>query len=319
MNNYHDLCQSIIDTLKSQRNGKIKNGFYWENQIAFVYNSEKIEGNPLSKEQTRTIFETHTFRPESTEAIKLDYIQETSNHFRMFDLMLNTIEDDLTEDLICSFHKTLKRGTTEDLNNSQISVSSYKLLPNAVGDIITSSPENVQQDIQRLLNNYNNRNQTTYREVTGFHAMFESIHPFQDGNGRVGRMIMFRECLKNDLVPFIVLDENKIQYYKALQIFDGGSNVNFFIDYAKDMADLYLKDFSNLMPKETMLLLPNYEKFQKQATLNTENFFTTQSCQEQKIKKRQVLPPNENIAQVNAKADAHNAQLSNTSHIKHHR
>ena len=256
MSNQNKLSKEIINTLKSQRESKIKDGFYWENQIAFVYNSEKMEGNPLSEEQTRTIFETKTLRLSSQEAIKLDYIQETANHFRLFDYMLNTLDKDLTENLICSFHETLKKGTTEDLDNSQIKIGSYKLIPNAVGGMATTSPENVQAEIQKLLNNYNNRTKTTYREITGFHAIFEGIHPFQDGNGRVGRIIMFRECLKNNLVPFIVLDKNKMDYYEAIKTFNKKNNINPFISYAKKMSDLYLKEFNNTMPKNLMRLLP---------------------------------------------------------------
>ncbi|MEG1830289.1 MAG: Fic family protein [Raoultibacter sp.] len=245
---------AIHAVLVDQRDRHIERGFYWENQIAFAFNSEKMEGNPLTKEQTRSIFETNTV---SGRAIPNDNVTETRNHFRMFDFMLNTLDQPLTKKLMQDFHRILKTGTADDLDNSDFVVGGWKLIENGVGGIQTTAPADVDGEIERLLRAYGSKLGKTYRDIVGFHTFFERIHPFQDGNGRVGRVIMFRECLANDLVPFIVLDETKERYYQGLQVFNEQPNI--FINYCEELVDQYLEAYSSLIPAK--LLLPNFEKY----------------------------------------------------------
>lgn len=174
----------------SQRKDRVKRGFYWENQIAFAFNSEKIEGSMLTEEQTRSIFETGTIA--SGSPVPVDSVVEMRNHFRMFDLVLDTIDEPLTADLIKRFHGTLKEGE---------GAGEWKTIPNGVGGIATIAPADVDGAIGRLLEAYGKRARTTYRDIVGFHVFYERIHPFLDGNGRTGRMIMFRECLRGGSSP----------------------------------------------------------------------------------------------------------------------
>ncbi|MEG1245259.1 Fic family protein [Gordonibacter sp.] len=266
---------AIHAVLFDQRDRHIERGFYWENQIAFVFNSEKMEGNPLTKEQTRSIFETNTV---SGRAIPNDNVTETKNHFRMFDFMLNTLDQPLTKKLMQDFHRILKTGTADDLDNSDFVVGGWKLIENGVGGIQTTAPADVDGEIERLLRAYDSKAGKTYRDIVGFHTFFERIYPFQDGNGRVGRVIMFRECLANDLVPFIVLDETKERYYQGLQVFNEQPNI--FINYCEELVDQYLEAYSSLIPAK--LLLPNFEKYLEHKpdyAKQAEQFLTTHDCE----------------------------------------
>ena len=209
------ICAIVRHLLLSQRKDRVKRGFYWENQIAFAFNSEKIEGSMLTEEQTRSIFETGTIA--SGSPVPVDSVVEMRNHFRMFDLMLDTIDEPLTADLIKRFHGTLKE---------EEGAGEWKTIPNGVGGITTIAPADVDGAIGRLFEAYGKRARTTYRDIVGFHVLYERIHPFLDGNGRTGRIIMFRECLRNGLVPFIVLDAEKAEYYRAIRTFeDDGESV----------------------------------------------------------------------------------------------
>lgn len=210
------ICAIVRHLLLSQRKDRVKRGFYWENQIAFAFNSEKIEGSMLTEEQTRSIFETGTIA--SGSPVPVDSVVEMRNHFRMFDLMLDTIDEPLTADLIKRFHGTLKE---------EEGAGEWKTIPNGVGGITTIAPADVDGAIGRLFEAYGKRARTTYRDIVGFHVLYERIHPFLDGNGRTGRIIMFRECLRNGLVPFIVLDAEKAEYYRAIRTFeDDGESVS---------------------------------------------------------------------------------------------
>ena len=250
-----NLAQAIVATLLDQRDRRIERGFYWENQIAFVYNSEKMEGSPLTKEQTRTIFETGTITGRS---VNIDSVLETKNHFSMFDYMLDTLHSPLTKELIKKYHCILKTGTKEDLEYDDIAVGGWKLIPNAVGGLETTPPSRVEEDMDKLLQSYAERAKTGYKEIAEFHVWFETIHPFQDGNGRVGRALMFRECVVNGLEPFIVLDEQKETYYQGLSVFN--KNPEKLIDFFKAMSDLYLIAYTNLIPEH--LLLPREKEFE---------------------------------------------------------
>lgn len=243
------VCDSVLQTLLAQRKDRIKRGFYWENQIAFAFNSEKIEGGMLTEEQTRSIFETGTIVAGSP--VPVDSVVEMRNHFRMFDLMLDTIGEPLTAGLIKRFHGVLREGE---------GAGEWKTVPNGVGGITTTAPADVGGAIERLLEAYGKRTRTTYRDIVGFHVFYERIHPFLDGNGRTGRIIMFRECLRGGLVPFIVLDTEKSEYYRAIRTFedDGGER---FVRFAEHMAELYLEEFSSLIPQN--LLLPPLEEYVK--------------------------------------------------------
>ena len=258
--------RAIVETLLHQKKNRVERGFYWENQIAFAYNSEKMEGNPLTKDQTRSIFETRTV---TGRAIPADSVQEMRNHFRLFDYMLETIEEPLTKELLCDYHRILKTGTADDLENDDFVVGGWKTIPNAVANIQTTRPADVDYEMDRLLSAYHEKANKTYRDMAGFHVFFERIHPFQDGNGRIGRIVLFKECCAHDLEPFIVLDEDKARYFSGLSRFDEQPEA--LIEFFEDMRDLYFKEFSCLVPQN--YLLPRFESFTKQVNLSPEGFF----------------------------------------------
>lgn len=205
----------LLQALKEQKDGKVKGGIYHRVQIELTYNSNHIEGSKLSKDQTRMIFETHTIAPVEGSAVKVDDIIETVNHFRCVDYIIDHANDPLTEGLVKQLHRILKTGTV-DSTRDWFTVGDYKRLPNEVGGMDTCPPEEVHKQIKALLSEYNAIRQRTLEDILDFHVRFERIHPFQDGNGRVGRLIMFKECLANHIVPFIITDELKMFYYRGL-------------------------------------------------------------------------------------------------------
>ena len=205
----------LLKILREQKEMKLKGGIYHRTQIDLTYNSNHIEGSRLTHDQTRYIFETNTIGFEG-ESVKVDDIVETTNHFRCIDMIIDKAEERLTEGFIKELHRILKSGTSDSLK-SWFAVGDYKKIPNAVGGIETVSPENTKHEIVRLLKEYNAIKKKTFDDILDFHQRFESIHPFQDGNGRVGRLIMFKECLANGIVPFIITDELKMFYYRGLQ------------------------------------------------------------------------------------------------------
>ena len=205
----------LLKILREQKEMKLKGGIYHRTQIDLTYNSNHIEGSRLTHDQTRYIFETNTIGFEG-ESVKVDDIVETTNHFRCIDMIIDKAEQRLTEGFIKELHRILKSGTSDSLK-SWFAVGDYKKIPNEVGGMETVAPENTKHEIVRLLKEYNAIKKKTFDDILDFHQRFESIHPFQDGNGRVGRLIMFKECLANGIVPFIITDELKMFYYRGLQ------------------------------------------------------------------------------------------------------
>ena len=202
----------FIPVLRDQRMHKINSGLYYYLQVEFAYNSNHIEGSRLSKDQTRTLFETKTIGGDYVPA---DDVTETSNHFRCFDHVIDTYKEALTEEYIKELHRILKTNTFSSMSDEAV-VGDYKKYDNMVGDVMTTTAENLQKDISALLERYGSLEHIGLEEIVAFHAEFEKTHPFYDGNGRVGRLIMFKECLKNGVVPFIVNDDDKRFYSLGL-------------------------------------------------------------------------------------------------------
>ncbi len=209
---------SLLAILRTEQEKNTSGGIYHSIQIDLTYNSNHIEGSRLSHEQTRFIFDTNTIGAFDT-AINVDDVIETVNHFRSIDLVIKEAMRPLSESLIKRLHQTLKSGTS-DIRKSWFSVGEYKKLPNEVGGMETADPENVQQEIRGLLTSYAGGRNKNLDDLLDFHVRFERIHPFQDGNGRVGRLILFKECLRYNIVPFIITDDIKYFYYRGLQEWD---------------------------------------------------------------------------------------------------
>ncbi|MDR0995800.1 MAG: Fic family protein [Tannerella sp.] len=205
----------LLVVLREQKASKLKGSIYHRTQIDLTYNSNHIEGSRLTQEQTRYIFETNTIGV-TNESVNVDDIVETINHFRCIDLIIDRAEERLSEALIKELHLILKSGTS-DSRKDWFAVGDYKRLPNEVGGNETCPPKEVHRQIKALLTEYNGKRQKTFEDILDLHQRFEAIHPFQDGNGRVGRLIMFKECLANGIVPFIITDELKMFYYRGLQ------------------------------------------------------------------------------------------------------
>lgn len=205
----------LLETLRQQMSGRIKGGIYHRVQIDLTYNSNHIEGSRLTHDQTRYIFETNTIGI-TNEAVNVDDIVETTNHFRAIDYIISETTSPLTESHIKHLHLLLKSGTSYH-RKSWFRVGDYKKLPNEVGGLDTTAPEDVHRQMKLLLKEYNYKKRPTFEDIIDFHQRFESIHPFQDGNGRVGRLIMFRECLRHGYVPFIITDNLKMFYYNGLR------------------------------------------------------------------------------------------------------
>ena len=206
----------LLTALRDQKEMKMKGSIYHKTQIDLTYNSNHIEGSRLTHDQTRYIFETNTIGVTADETVNVDDIVETMNHFRCIDLIIDKAEEPLSEDLIKALHGMLKSGTS-DSRKDWFAVGDYKRLPNEVGGEDTCEPERVQESIGRLIEDYNAKQQYTLEDILDFHVSFERIHPFQDGNGRVGRLVMFKECLRCGVVPFIITDELKMFYYRGLR------------------------------------------------------------------------------------------------------
>lgn len=209
---------TLLNILQEQKSGKYPGGIYHKTQIELTYNSNHIEGSRLTHDQTRYIFETNTIGVEN-EVLNVDDVIETANHFRCIDMIIDHAKSTLTEKFIKELHSTLKNGTS-DSRKEWFSVGDYKKLPNEVGGMNTALPEEVADRMKELLMEYNAKEEKTFEDILDFHVRFERIHPFQDGNGRVGRLIMFKECLKYNIVPFIIEDNLKLFYYRGLKEWD---------------------------------------------------------------------------------------------------
>ena len=209
---------TLLDILREQKEGKYSGGIYHRTQIDLTYNSNHMEGSRLTRNQTRYIFETNTVGVEN-EVLNVDDVIETVNHFCCIDLVIDHADDILSEKFIKELHLTLKNGTS-DSRKDWFAVGEYKKIPNEVGGMDTALPEEVADKMKALLKEYNVIKEKTLEDILDFHVKFERIHPFQDGNGRVGRLIMFKECLKHNIVPFIIEDNQKLFYYRGLKEWD---------------------------------------------------------------------------------------------------
>ncbi|MFR8116017.1 MAG: Fic family protein [Clostridia bacterium] len=231
---------NVLEVLREQKEMDLKGNLYHNTQIMFSYNTNHIEGSKLTEEQTRYIFETNTILFEGGTVASVDDILETANHFKLVDYMLDIADQNLTEDIIKKFHKILKEGTM-DSRKEWFNVGDYKKLANEAGNMKTSSPKQTPKDMQKLMEWYNSLAKVTIKEIIEFHARFEKIHPFQDGNGRVGRIIAFKECLKNNIIPFIILDKDKLYYYRGLKEYQNKTEKGYLIDTCLNAQDEYTK------------------------------------------------------------------------------
>ena len=204
---------ALLTTLREQKSMGLKGGIYHKLQIALTYNSNHMEGSRLTEDQTRLIFETRTV---SGDCIPVDDVQETSNHFRCVDMVIDCATQHMSEKLILTLHGMLKSGTSDALK-SWFAVGAYKLLENEVGGRDTTPPHEVAREVKRLIRDYNKIKNKQLDDILDFHHRFECIHPFQDGNGRIGRLLMLKECLAHGIVPFIITDALKGFYYRGLQ------------------------------------------------------------------------------------------------------
>ena len=225
----------LLVALREQMESKMRGGIYHRTQIDLTYNSNHIEGSRLSKEQTRYIYETNTIGV-TDEAVSVDDIIETTNHFRCIDFIIEHAEEPLTEEMIKRLHALLKAGTS-DADRPWFAIGEYKRLPNEVGGKETAAPEDVPAAMRALLQEYTGKRQVSLEEILDFHYRMEMIHPFQDGNGRVGRLIIFKECLAHHIVPFIITEELKMYYYQGLDRWEEGRG--YLLDTCLTAQDRY--------------------------------------------------------------------------------
>ena len=236
-NKKNDEPQNLLERLRAEKKSSLKGGIYHKLQIELTYNSNHIEGSKLTHDQTRYIFETNTIGVEN-DTLNVDDIIETANHFKCIDMIIDNATYKLTEKFIKELHFTLKSGTSHS-RKDWFNVGDYKKLPNEVGGKETASPETVAQRIKDLLKSYKQKSEHTLEEIIDFHYQFEALHPFQDGNGRVGRLIMFKECLKNNIVPFIIDDGLKMFYYRGLS--EWNNEKGYLIDTCLSAQDKFKK------------------------------------------------------------------------------
>ncbi|KAA6342113.1 hypothetical protein EZS27_010108 [termite gut metagenome] len=243
----------LLSYLKEEKRAKRKGGLYHKTQVNLAYNSNRMEGSKLTEEQTRCIFETRTIGFKDEEAVPVDDIIETSNHFVAFDYLLDTIDMPFSNNLIKEFHRILKAGTS-DAATSWFKVGDWKKLPNEVGGIKTTLPQNVEVEINKLNDWYHSIGEISLENIIEYHYRFERTHPFQDGNGRVGRLIMFCECLKNNIIPFIIDDSHKQFYYRGLKEF--ASVREYLTDTCLSAQDTYKGWVNYFYPELTKELCP---------------------------------------------------------------
>lgn len=228
-------AQTLLEILQREKANKYSGGIYHKTQIEMTYNSNHIEGSRLTHDQTRYIFETNTIGVTG-EAVNVDDVIETANHFRCIDFIIEHAKSALTEKMIKKLHLMLKTGTS-DARQKWFAVGAYKKMPNEVGGMATVLPEDVAAEMQALLAAYSAKKAKTLNDILDFHVRFERIHPFQDGNGRVGRLIMFKECLKYSIVPFIIEDNLKMFYYRGLK--EWGREKGYLTDTCLTAQDRY--------------------------------------------------------------------------------
>lgn len=240
------MRERILDLLAEEKEMNLKGGLYHKTQVKLAYNSNRIEGSRLSEEQTRYIFETNTILNEGEEPLLVDDIMETVNHFQCFDHMLDHADEKLSETLIKEYHRLLKMNTS-DARKEWFRAGDYKLRPNEVGDMQTTEPAMVEQEMKKLLSEYQEKKAIVFEDIIDFHHAFESIHPFQDGNGRVGRMIMFKECLKHDIMPFIIDEQHKWYYYRGLKEYR--TEKGYLLDTCRSAQDAYESAVNYFFPE----------------------------------------------------------------------
>jgi Fic family protein len=214
-NKHSDAPKTLLDVLKAEKTAKMPGGIYHKIQIDLTYNSNHMEGSRLTHDQTRYIFETNTIGI-SDGTVRVDDVVEAANHFKCVDMIIDNAMYMITEAFIKQLHAALKNGTT-DSRLDWFAVGDYKKFPNEVGGIDTTAPEKVSTEMKKLLAEYNTIENKSFDDLLNFHFCFERIHPFQDGNGRVGRLLLFKECLRNNIVPFIIEDDIKMYYYRGLK------------------------------------------------------------------------------------------------------
>lgn len=228
---------TLLALLQQEKAHRRKGGLYHQTQIMFSYHSNRIEGSQLTHEQTRFIYETNAFLPDGNAPIRADDVIETLNHFKAFDCILDVAAQPLAEKHIKQLHAILKRGTSDEQDPS-FNIGDYKRLPNTIGETThTAKPGDVSALVQQLLAEYGSKPQISEKDIVDFHHRFEKIHPFQDGNGRVGRLIMFKECLTHHLMPFVIDSEHKLFYYRGLREYP--QEAGFLLDTCLSAQDKY--------------------------------------------------------------------------------
>lgn len=235
MNKIKEKPKTLLAILQEEKASKYSGGIYHKTQIDLTYNSNHMEGSRLTHDQTRFIFETNTIGIEN-EVVNVDDIIETTNHFRCIDMIIDHVKIELNEKFIKELHFILKSGTS-DSKKDWFAVGDYKKFPNEVGNMKTPLPEEVDNLMKDLLKEYNSKKEKTFEDILDFHAQFERIHPFQDGNGRIGRLIMFKEYLKYNIVPFIIEDNLKMFYYRGLK--EWNNERGYLVDTCLTAQDRY--------------------------------------------------------------------------------
>ena len=231
----------IKKALIGQKNIGLSGNLYHKTQLDFAYNTNHIEGSTITQDETASIYDTGTILANRDKVIVLKDATETKNHFTLFKYMLDSINEKLSEDMIKKFHYILKTGTLTDSEKEWFKVGEYKSIKNFVGNITTSLPSNVANDMKELLDWYDTIDKKSIEDIIEFHVRFEKIHPFQDGNGRVGRMIMFRECLYNDIMPFFIEDRNRDFYIRGIKEYQNNNEKGYLIDTCLNSQDNYEK------------------------------------------------------------------------------
>lgn len=231
----------LLEEYRRQRRLKLEGNIYHKTQVELAYNSNHIEGSRLTEEQTRQIFETRTVDGHA----RLADIQDATNHFRLFDAMLDTAEEPLSPELLLSFHEVLKQGTEQAASDPIFAPGVFKVLPHEVGGLVTTLPEEVPGQVASLIGRYEG-GPRAFEDIVDFHYRFERIHPFQDGNGRIGRMVLFKECLRNGVLPFIVPDDRKHFYYRGLASYE--DEPGWLLDTCRAFQDDFAARFLPLVP-----------------------------------------------------------------------
>ena len=231
----------IKKALIEQKNIGLSGNLYHKTQLDFAYNTNHIEGSTITQDETASIYDTGTILASEDKVIVLKDATETKNHFTLFKYMLDSINEKLSEDMIKKFHYILKDGTLTDSEKDWFRVGEYKSIKNFVGNITTSLPSNGANDMKELLDWYDTIDKKSIEDIIEFHVRFEKIHPFQDGNGRIGRMIMFRECLYNNIMPFFIEDRNRDFYIRGIKEYQNNNEKGYLIDTCLNSQDNYEK------------------------------------------------------------------------------